>query len=44
MTTQLCQKFQASQAVHVADDIMTTLLEPGKFSQHCGPQVETLIY
>ena len=39
MTSQLRHYFQASQAMHGADDV-TTLLESGQCS---GPQVDTLI-
>ena len=44
MTSQLCQIFQASQAVHGADDIMPPrfLCQVNSLSIY-GPQVDTFI-
>ena len=43
MTSQLCHVFQASQAVHVADDITTPPFKTQFNSLRvCGPQVDTL--
>ena len=45
MTPQLCHNFQASQAVHWADDITTPNFEILVNSMStCGPQVDALIY
>ena len=40
MTAQLCHNFQASQAVHGADDVTSQVNSVGV----CGPQVDTLIF
>ena len=42
MTSQLCHHFQASQAVHGADDITTLHFYNSLII--FGPQVDTLIY
>ena len=45
MTSQLCQNFQASQAVLVANDITASHFERQVNSQRvCGPHVDTLTY
>ena len=45
MTSQLRRFFQASQAVHGADDITTLPIQTQVNSRGvCGPQVVTLIY
>ena len=45
MTSQLRQIFQASQAVHGADDVTTPSFQSQVNSMSiCGPQIDTLIY